>query len=95
MTALEFRNNSELVTELRVALASPIIKLARETLRENGPEFRPQPLGMTPTDAAARLGHICGYAEYHASLELLTDRSLEHEPLKATYAPEPIGEEEE
>lgn len=85
MTTVEFRTNGELVRELSIALQQPIIKTALATLRENGPEFRAQPLGLTPTDAAARLGHICGYAEHHQRLEELAEYETSAQQIEPDY----------
>lgn len=72
----------------------PTLQIALATLRENGPEFRPQPIGLTPTDAATRLGHICGYAEHHQNLQLLAEYDRAADLPEPTYQPAQESDEE-
>jgi len=94
MTTIEFRQNAELVRELRTILTMPTLQIALATLRENGPEFRKQPLGMTPTDAATKLGHIYGYAEHHQNLQELAEYDRAADLPEPTYQPAHETDEE-
>lgn len=90
-TIEEFRKDPEKRSKLKLSLLD--MREALETLRDNGPEFRPQPIGLTPTDAATRLGHINGFAEFYQRLWQLTEPMRETETIEPTYPDPPENEE--
>ncbi len=88
MTIKEFRQSPDLVEQWGAVLQSPLARIVLEMMRRNHPSLRIINSDINPTFAATKLGHITGYAEYEATLELLSTHEKQTDTEEAQYDPD-------